>query len=62
MDKKLTIGMAHYSDFDGVFFTIQDIVKELIYNRRRDLLSQIQFLIIENNSKDEHAKAVKKFR
>ena len=53
--------MAHYSDFDGVFFTIQDIVKELIYNRRRDLLSQIQFLIIENNPKDEHAKAVKNF-
>tara|TARA_B100001094_G_scaffold183490_1_gene177811 strand:- start:1917 stop:3086 length:1170 start_codon:yes stop_codon:yes gene_type:complete len=61
MDKKLTIGMAHYSDYDGVYFTIQGIVKELIYNGRRDLLSQIEFLIVENNPTCKHAKAVKSF-
>ena len=25
MDKKLTIGMATYDDYDGVFFTIQSL-------------------------------------
>ena len=33
---KLTIGMAHHSDFDGAYFTIQDIRKELIFNGRGD--------------------------
>ena len=37
MEQRLTIGMAHYNDFDGVFFTIQDIRKELIFNKRYDL-------------------------
>ena len=61
MEKKLTIGMAHYSDYDGVYFTIQDIIKELIHNNRRDLLGQLEFIIVENNSKSEHAKAVSRF-
>lgn len=61
MEKTLTIGMAHYSDYHGVFFTIQDIIKELAFNQRRDLLSQIEFLIVENNSSCPHAKAVKNF-
>ena len=61
MEKKLTIGMAHYSDYNGVYFTIQDIVKELVFNGRRDLLAQIEFLVVENNSACEHAAAVKRF-
>jgi len=61
MEKMLTIGMAHYSDFNGVYFTIQDIIKELVYNGRRDLLSQIEFLIVENNSSCPHANSVKRF-
>ena len=59
MEKKLTIGMAHYSDFHGVYFTIQDIIKELVFNGRRDLLAQIEFLIVENNGSDAHAREVK---
>ena len=61
MEKKLTIGMAHYSDYDGVYFTIQDIIKELIHNNRRDLLGLLEFIIVENNAKSEHAKAVSRF-
>mgnify|MGYP003116736237 CR=1 FL=1 len=58
MDKTLTIGMAHHNDFSGVYFTIQDIRKELIFNQRPDLLNKINFLIIENDPESEHAKAV----
>ena len=36
---KLTIGMAHYDDFDGAYFTIQDIRKELIFNNYGHLLN-----------------------
>ena len=60
MEKKLTIGMAHYTDYDGVYFSIQDILKELVFNGRRDLLNQIEFLVVENNSSDKHAQEVKK--
>jgi len=59
MEKKLTIGMAHYSDFHGVFFTVQDIIKELVFNGRVDLLRQIEFVIVENNNGCEHSKSVK---
>ena len=41
---KLTIGMAHHSDFDGAYFTIQDIRKELLFNGRGDLLQNIEFM------------------
>jgi len=57
-EKILTIGMAHHNDFHGAYFTIQDIRKELLFNRRFDLLQQIEFLIIENDQEGEHAKSV----
>jgi len=60
MEKKLTIGMAHFTDFNGVYFSIQDIIKELIFNGRHDLIQQIEFLVVENNSDCLHAKSVKK--
>ena len=47
---KLTIGMAHYSDFDGAYFTIQDIMKELIFNNYGHLLNEIEFVILDNKS------------
>lgn len=50
--------MAHHNDFSGAYFTIQDIRKELIYNRRQDLLRRIRFLVIENDENSEHAKAL----
>ena len=55
MEATLTIGMAHHNDFHGAYFTIQDIRKELIFNRRHDLLQKIQFLIIENDKESQHA-------
>jgi glycosyltransferase involved in cell wall biosynthesis len=59
MEQTLTIGMAHHNDYHGVYFTIQDIRKELIFNRRYDLLRKIQFLVIENDPESPHAKMVK---
>ena len=43
MEQVLTIGMAHHNDYSGVYFTIQDIRKELLFNRRYDLLKKINF-------------------
>ena len=58
MEQKLTIGMAHHNDFDGAYFSIQDIRKELLFNNRADLLRNIEFVIIENDQKSQHAQAV----
>jgi hypothetical protein len=41
MTKKLTIGMAHYDDFDGVYFTIQALQ---LYHNSPD----IEFLVVDN--------------
>jgi hypothetical protein len=57
--KKITIGMAHHTDFHGVYFSIQDILKELKFNDRKDLLDRLEFVIIENAKDNEHAKSVK---
>ena len=58
---KLTIGMAHYDDFDGAYFTIQDIRKELIFNNYGHLLSQIEFIIVDNNPTSNHGETLYKF-
>ena len=58
---KLTIGMAHYDDFEGAYFTIQDIRKELIFNDRSDLLNEIEFVIIDNNPSSKHGDALRNF-
>lgn len=58
---KLSIGIAHHNDFDGAYFTIQDIRKELIYNGRKDLFDRIEFVIVENNKKSDHAEELKNF-
>jgi len=59
--KDLSIGIAHYNDFDGAYFTIQDIRKELLFNGRSDLLDRIEFVIIENNKTSDHAEQLKDF-
>lgn len=61
MNKKLSIGFAHYDDFHGAWFTIQDIRKELIFNGRQDLLDQIEFVVIESNASSSHAHELKNF-
>ena len=58
---KLTIGMAHHTDFNGAYFTIQDIRKELIFNNRGDLLQDIEFIIVENDKDGRHAKVLERF-
>lgn len=59
MEQNLTIGMAHHNDYHGVYFTIQDIRKELIFNKRQDLLNKINFLVVENDPNSAHAKQLK---
>jgi glycosyltransferase involved in cell wall biosynthesis len=58
---KLTIGMAHYDDFDGAYFTIQDIRKELIFNNYGHLLNEIEFVILDNNPTSKHGEVLKEF-
>lgn len=50
--KKLTIGMATFDDFDGVFFTTQSIRIANI-----DILKDIEFVIIDNRSESAEGKA-----
>ena len=59
--KKLSIGIAHHNDFSGAWFTIQDIRKELLFNDRKDLLDQIEFVIVENDADSENAISLKNF-
>lgn len=60
--RKITIGMAHHTDFHGAYFSIQDICKELVFNDRQDLLDRLEFLIIENANDNDHAQAVKNLK
>jgi hypothetical protein len=57
MNKLLTIGMATYDDFDGVFFTIQ----ALRMYHLQDLKDQVEFVIVDNNPESKHGKEVKNF-
>lgn len=50
----LSIGMATYDDFDGVYFSIMSI---LLY--QQDVLEQIELIVVDNNPESEHGKAVK---
>jgi|TARA_R100000084_G_C4647203_1_gene147487 hypothetical protein len=61
MEKKLSIGFAHHNDFSGAWFTIQDIRKELLFNGRKDLLDQIEFVVVENDKKSSHSNELKHF-
>lgn len=55
MSKLLTIGMATYDDFDGVYFTVQSL---LMYH---DILKNIDYeiIVIDNNPNGKHGSAVK---
>ena len=53
---KLTIGMATYDDFDGVYFTIMSII---LYHRAA--LPDIEIVVIDNNPDSSHGQAVAKF-
>jgi len=54
--KKLTVGMATYDDFDGVYFTIQAIK---LYHP--ETINDIEFLVIDNNPSEVSGQAVKAY-
>lgn len=51
---KLTVGMATHDDFHGVYFTIISII---LYHK--EVLDQIEILVVDNNPDSEHGQAVK---
>ena len=51
----LTISMATFDDFDGVFFSVQSI------RMHQDLPEETEFLILDNNPESEHGKQLKHF-
>jgi glycosyltransferase involved in cell wall biosynthesis len=55
--KKLTIGMATYDDFDGVYFSIQ----ALKLYQLKDIEKDVEIIIIDNNPESKHGEEVKKF-
>ena len=56
MGKKiLTIGMATYDDFDGVYFSIQSL---RMYHPIT-LTSRVEILVVDNNPKGKHSKPIK---
>jgi len=54
--KKLTIGITTYDDYDGVFFTVQSI--RMFH---KEVLDDIEFVIIDNNPDSPHGEALKNF-
>jgi hypothetical protein len=52
----LTIGMATYDDFDGVFFSIQAL---RLYHK--DIIDQVEIIIVDNNPGGPHCESVKNF-
>jgi hypothetical protein len=55
-NKLLTIGMATYDDFDGVFFSIQAL---RMYHK--DVIDDIELIIIDNNPGKPHSESIKNF-
>jgi hypothetical protein len=57
MNKLLTIGMATYDDYDGVFFSIQSLrMFHPICNT-----NEVEFVVLDCNPDGEHGKACKTF-
>jgi len=56
-EKLLTIGMATYDDYDGVYFSLQAL---RMYHEVCNT-DQVEFLVIDNNPKGKHAEPVKSF-
>ena len=52
--RKLTVGMAVYDDYDGLYFTIQSL---RLYHK--EILNDIEFVIIDNNPASNHGKAIR---
>lgn len=57
MNKLLTIGMATYDDFDGVYFSVQSL---RMYNKLCNSDS-VEIIVVDNNPNSESGKATKSF-
>jgi len=57
MEKLLTIGMATYDDYDGVYFSVQSL---RMYHEICQT-SDVEILVIDNNPESPHGKAKEKF-
>lgn len=57
MKKLLTIGMATYDDYDGVFFTIQSL---RMYHEMCNS-ENVEYIVLDNNPKGPHGEATKRF-
>lgn len=56
MKPKLTIGMATYEDFNGVYFSVQAL---RLYHP--DLMDQIEIIVVDNKPDSNHGREVKNF-
>lgn len=56
MSRKLTIGMACYDDFEGLYMTIQSLRMH-----HPEAMEQVEFLIVDNNPTSAQGKAVERF-
>ena len=54
MQPYLTIGMAHFEDYDGVYFTIQNLRANY-----PDLMRRTEFVLVDNSPDTEHGKLVR---
>src|SRR5262249_33983633 len=53
---RLTIGMACYDDFDGVYFSVQTLRA-----MHAEVMDQVRILAIDNHPDSEHGRAVADF-
>ena len=56
MNPKLTIGMATFDDFDGVYFSIQAL---RMYHP--EIINDIEILVIDNNPDGVHGREIRNF-
>lgn len=54
MQPKLLIGMAVYSDFDGVYFSVQSLRLH-----HAEVMPYVELAVVDNNPDSPHGKAVK---
>ena len=56
MNPKLTIGMATYEDYHGVYFSVQAL---RMYHS--EIMNQVEIIVVDNKPDGRHGKEVKKF-
>ena len=53
--KKLTVGMATHDDYDGLYFTIQNLRLN-----QPEVMKDVEFVIIDNNPTGKHSSSIRK--